>query len=166
MAERPPVRLLEPLCALVSVCAVLTLVAFPAVTASKPAPPDAEVTDCLDRLRTAIWHYGVEHGDALGPKLPGQDGQVQTLVAQLTLPSDRDGHTEVQGRDDRRWFGPYLPALPVNPRNGLDTIRVAPTDALSAEPDGSAGWIYLPATGEVQADLPWSDRRGIPYADY
>lgn len=165
MAERRPVRLLEPLCAFLSVCAVITLIAFP--SASAPAAPDAEVADGLDRLRTAIWHYSVEHGDDQGPVLPARDGSAKTLLAQLTRPSDLQGRTATPpGGADRRWFGPYLRELPVNPRNGLATVRVAPLTATAVTPDGSAGWVYLPSTGEIRADLPWSDSRGVAYSEY
>ena len=165
MATRASVRLLEPVVALVAIGTVALLVAFP----GRPtrASMDTELLDGLGRLRTAIWHYGLDHRDAHGTALPAQDGSAETLLAQLTGLSDRDGQPRRGAAShDGRSFGPYLQAVPSNPRNGLSTIRVAPLHAERPEPDGSAGWIYLPRTGAIYPDLPWSDDDGVRYEDY
>jgi len=165
MASRSSVRLLEPLVAMLAVASIALLVALPGQ--GERATRDRDLMDGLGRLRTAVWHYGLDHRTPSGPALPGQDGTVETLIAQLTGLSDRDGRPRAVGdAAGGRYYGPYLEGVPTNPRNGLATIRVAPLVADRPEPDGSAGWIYLPRTGAVYPDLPWRDRDGVAYDEY
>ena len=153
MTARAPVRLLEPLCALIASAAAVTLVAFPAFSGSESGGRDPELDDCLAHIRTAVWQYGLEHETEAGPLYPAQNRDLDTLLAQLT------GHSDALGRIDDEFgkyplrYGPYLNELPVNPRNGRGDIRIGKVGTESAEPNGTAGWIYLPSTGEVRADV-------------
>lgn len=126
---------------------------------------DQELQDRLALLRAAVFRFSMDHRDAHGALYPGQAGA--DLVLQLTGPSRADGSTAapLSGPDDR-WFGPYLRAIPVNPVNGRDSIRVLSQEAREPQARGTAGWIYLPATGRVHPDLPGADPDGTPYTRY
>ena len=137
-----------------------------------PKPPaegdrDAQLADQLAVVRTAILEYGMDHGSADGPARPGADGDARTFLDQLTAPTTREGSTAaLAGPRDRRYFGPYLAGLPVNPVNGKATVRVHPGPPGSVVADNTAGWVYLPANGAFFADIPWDDARGVPYLAY
>lgn len=162
--------LLESVAAVALVGAVAVLTALPAHRAEQ-APVeqrDAEVVDALGVLRTAIFRFSMEHEDAAGGALmPGRAGQ--DLAAQLTGTSRRNGTVHVAasatGRDDR-WFGPYLDAVPANPRNGLASIRVMPAGYAEPVLTGAAGWVYLPDVGQIFPDIPGVDARGVEYSAY
>lgn len=153
MVERTPVRLLEPLCALIATVAAVTLIAFPTMGSPDPTDHDAELADCLARLRTAVWHYGLEHGDSDGLHHPAQDGNPATLLAQLTGRTDESGRLDNGMTTAALLYGPYLTAVPTNPSNGRETIRVAHEEsAEELEAQGTAGWVYWPETGTIKAD--------------
>lgn len=146
--------LIEAVTAVALIGAVAILTALPGTRAAE-VEVHPELQDGLGVLRTAIFRFSMEH-DPGGRELlmPGQDGA--DLTAQLLGPTRRDGGTEalaVGGRDNR-WYGPYLDAVPVNPVNGHGTIRAMPAGYLEPVFNGSAGWVYVPETGEIFPDLP------------
>jgi hypothetical protein len=65
-------------------------------------------------------------------------------------------------------FGPYLETGMIkNPVNGLDTVWLLADDQdFPAEPTGTTGWIYRPATGEIIANCEGvSVLTGVQYFD-
>ncbi len=153
MQERTPIRLLEPLCALIATVAVAALIAFPTLGSPQSNGSDAELDDCLALLRTAVWHYGLEHRDADGHRYPAQDGSAVTLLAQLTGRTDELGMTDDGLTTVPLLYGPYLRTIPTNPSNGRATIRIGRSrNAEIPGKTGTAGWVYLPETGEIRAD--------------
>lgn len=145
--------LIEAVTAVALIGAVAILTALPGTRAAE-AEVHPELQDGLGVLRTAIFRFSMEH-DPGGRELllPGLDGA--DVTAQLLGSSRRDGSTEsasAAGRDNR-WYGPYLDAVPVNPVNGKDTIRAMPPGYLEPVFNGSAGWVYVPETGEIFPDL-------------
>lgn len=165
MAKSLPV--LEAVGAVLLISAVALLTALPGAR-MKTAEKNLELADGLGALRTAIFRFSMDHEsggrDAL---LPGTDGA--DLVAQLCGASRRDGSVERAAEAnafDNRWYGPYLERIPVNPVNGLDTVRVMPAGYPEAVFTGAAGWIYVPDTGEIFPDLPGADARGVSYSTY
>jgi hypothetical protein len=145
---------------------------FTALPGSKMAQPDlqasAELTDSLGLLRTAIFRFSMEHDSGEREVLmPGRDSA--DFVAQLTGPSRRQGTTEwiaTPGGHDNRWYGPYLDAIPVNPVNGKNSVRIMPAGYAEPVMNGTAGWVYLPDCGEIFPDLPGVDARGVEYSTY
>jgi hypothetical protein len=165
-----PLPLLESVAAVLLIGTVATLTALPAQRGdgSEDQAASAELSDSLGLLRTAIFRFSMEHEAADGGALlPGRCGA--DLVAQLTGASRRDGGTDPQesvtGRDDR-WYGPYLDAIPVNPANGLSTIRLMPEGYDEPVVNGSAGWVYVCDTGRIHPDLPGADARGVEYSTF
>lgn len=147
--------LLEAVTAVALIGAVAVLTALPGTRAAE-VQINPELQDGLGVLRTAIFRFSMDHDpggrDVL---MPGRDGE--DISAQLVGTSRRDGGTAFvaspTGRDNR-WYGPYLDAVPVNPVNGLDTIRTMPAGYVEPVYNGSAGWVYLPETGQIFPDLP------------
>lgn len=167
---RQHLPLLESVAAVALVGAVAVLTALPAQPAREEpaAQADVSVMDSLGLLRTAIFRFSMDHeapgGSALMPGCDGND-----LVAQLTGASRRDGSTapasSPTGRDNR-WYGPYLEAIPANPRNGLSTVRAMPAGYDQPVLNGTSGWVYLIHTGEIFPDIPGVDARGVEYSTY
>ncbi|RMH02966.1 MAG: hypothetical protein D6702_07425 [Planctomycetota bacterium] len=154
--------LFESIAAVLAVAIVAILTALPWSGGQETRDP--RLMDRLSLLRTAVFRFSMEHSDYDGAILPGRDGE--SVVKQLTGLSRNDGSTfePLSGREDR-WNGPYLREIPVNPINGLNTIRVVHGTGLP-ELTGEAGWVYQPDTGKVLPDLPGRDPNGVPYADY
>lgn len=163
MKSRHP--LLETLVAVACVAAAAVLTALP--SSDKTGERNVDLQDSLSVMRTAVFRFSMDHeidSQALLPGLGGEDVEQQLLGLSRT-----DGTTQVNasmnGAEDR-YFGPYLVDLPVNPVNGLSSVRSMPAGYTEPVLNGSAGWVYVPATGKVYADLPGADRAGVPYATY
>ena len=77
-----------------------------------------------------------------------------------------DGSTHQRGRFEDRFFGPYLNAMPVNPVNGLSSVRIMPSGISEPIFNGLAGWVYVTDTGKIFADLAGVDDRGIAFSEY
>jgi len=159
MKQRLP--LFETIAAVVAVAAVAFLTALPATKTSGEA--NIGLHDSLSVLRTAVFRYSMDHQVDGSPLMPGCEGDFHD---QLTGRSRSDGRTVLQDQVEDRFFGPYLESVPVNPVNQLNTVRVMPEGFRQPVLNGSAGWVYLPSTGEVYADLPGNDDRGIAYLSY
>ena len=160
MKNRHP--LLETLAAVVCVAAVAVLTALP--SSEQVGEKNVELHDSLSVLRTAIFRFSMDHELDDMPLMPGV--AVGEIEAQLVGVSRSDGSTSNPGRSEDRYYGPYLDKMPINPVNGLHSIRSMPTDYNMPVLNGSTGWVYVPATGKVYADLPGADSRGITYLEY
>lgn len=154
--------LFESIAAVLAVAIVAVLTALPSPKAD-PAR-DARLLDEICLARTAVFRFRWEHSDRAGAIEPGRAGE--DIALQLTGLTRNDGSTyePLSGREDR-WNGPYLRAIPVNPVNGLATIRTVP-DGAPPVLNGTAGWVYQLGSGLVLPDLPGRDPRGVLYADY
>jgi hypothetical protein len=154
--------LFESVAAVLAVALVALLTALPSSVASPER--DARLMDGLSLLRTAVYRFSMEHSDYEGAILPGRDGE--DVVAQLTGLTRNNGTTfePLSGREDR-WNGPYLRGIPVNPVNGLDTVRVVER-AVDVVPTGVAGWIYVVEGGRFVPDVDGQDPQGVLYTDY
>jgi hypothetical protein len=160
MKNRHP--LLETIAAVVCVAAIAVLTALP--SSDEVGEKNVELHDSLSVLRTAIFRFSMDHELDDMPLMPGV--AVGEIEAQLVGSSRSDGSTGNPDRAEDRFFGPYLDKLPVNPVSGLNSIRSMPSDYNLPVMNGSAGWVYVPATGKVYADLPGADSRGITYLEY
>ncbi len=110
-------------------------------------------------LAGAIDRFRAEHGSLPGRIVAGSfssSGLTASLLErQLMNPTDERGRLDPPS-PSKATLGPYLPGgLPVNPVNGLSSVRFAAADA---EPSGSAGWIVDPTDGEVRPDIPAARR--------
>ncbi len=96
--------------------------------ASEESTTDALI-DGLQRMRSQLALYSAQHGDRLPPthSLEGFTNAMTTKVGE---------------------YGPYINKIPVNPYNGLNTVR------FDEEPAGAnkAGWRLDTKAGSFQAD--------------
>ncbi len=149
----------ESIAAASAVIIVILLTALPAVTETPTR--NVGVSDGLAVIRSSMFRFGMDHSATFSY------GENINLVEQLTGRSRQDGTTELrEGKADDLFFGPYLEAIPVNPENGLASIRIMPADFNEPVLNGSAGWVFVPATGRIYPDLPGEDARGVSYATY
>ena len=150
MASRAPSRL-EVLLLGLGLAAAALLAGIP--RAGGPArAADQTLEDRLNLLRAAIFRFSMDHVREGRSLWPGQGGE--DPVRQLTGPTRLDGATRPSGGHDDRLRGPYLRRIPVNPVNGLATLRCMSEDRTEPEFLGTHGWVYVPATGRVYPDLP------------
>lgn len=160
MKQRLP--LFETLAAVLAVAAVAFLTALP--NSGEKGEKNVELLDSLSVMRTAVFRFSMDHQDQGMPMMPGRDGL--DVGEQLVSRSRSDGSFDVVGEFEDRHCGPYLEDLPVNPVNGLSSIRSMPVSYSAPVLNGSAGWVYVPATGKVYADLPGVDSRGVAFLEY
>jgi len=101
------------------------------------ARTSALVTD-LRRVRSQIEFYKFQHNG----QLPAFTGEAPgDFERRMMTQTDIDGNVGVD-------FGPYLQVIPVNPFNGLNSVRV---DGAAAGA-GANGWRFDTATGAFEAD--------------
>lgn len=159
------------LCVLVALLLLAVAVPRSARRMAEPTrDPAFDLRLALGELRTAISAYQLDHGSWPG-HAPGTLDQGCPLVSAEWLERQLLEATTTAGEPSRRGVtetlhGPYLRgSLPVNPINGLATVRVLCKD--EAWPEwalGAAGWLYRPATGEIRADSRGTvSPGGVPY---
>lgn len=113
----------------VIVLGLVGMTAFPKFIEAKEESRTGEMIDGLQTVRSQLALYLVQHEDRYPPTHSLEDfkSAMTTRVGQC---------------------GPYVRKIPVNPYNGLDTIR------FNGEPAGAnqAGWRFDTKTGLFQAD--------------
>lgn len=142
--------------AMLVVVAVLMMPQFSSARDQDQGPTrQTQLREALSRLRTQITIYQAQHSK------PPED-----IARQLTGPTNEAGELAPLPSEEYR-FGPYLRELPENPFNRLRTVRVVGPGDVSINPGaGTHGWVYQPATGDIAADTPGKDARGIAYSQY
>jgi len=106
----------------------------------KPAATEAKTSRLasdLQVMRVMIGLYKIYHNDRLPGTTPGV-----SFVEAMTQKTNQDGTLNPAGL-----FGPYVPKIPMNPFNDLDTVEV---DGVLG--GGSHGWHFNTTTGEFHAD--------------
>lgn len=127
----------------VVILGILAAVVLPQYARTTESARGAVLREMLQQMRGKIDLYKLEHNGAL----PGPSAA--NFADQLTKPSKADGTTATVGTAGYP-FGPYiLGSVPANPYNGLNTVSVG-TAQLK---DGTSGWWYNAATGEIRANL-------------
>lgn len=149
----------------VVIIGVIAAIATPRISRGARGAADAAVLANLTTLRGAIDLYSVEHGG----KLPGDDGEEDTLFNQLTKKTDGAGN--VGNSAGVHIYGPYLrggfPPIPVGPNLGASGVVVKADDPpIVEEAKADAGWIYNHQTGELIANTDDLDEKGVAYSTY
>lgn len=120
----------------------------------------------LSELRAVIADYRADHG--VYPGASGDDlrdphwfeREWQRAIERTSGPD--------AGEDQPRLPDPYdLGGIPPNPINAQASVRLlSPHEAWPGAADGSTGWVYQPATGEIRANcLGKAFGSQIPYWD-
>jgi competence protein ComGC len=111
------------------VLGLVGMTTFPKFIEANEESRTGELIDGLQMVRAQLALYHVQHGDRYPPTQSFDDfkNALTTRVGQC---------------------GPYIRKIPVNPYNGLDTVR------FDGEPAGAsqAGWRFDTKTGLFQAD--------------
>jgi len=117
---------------------ILAAIVVPQFTnASNESRTSALMTD-LHRIRSQIELYKCQHND----QLPAATGETaDDFLRRMTTKTDVNGNAGID-------FGPYFLALPVNPFNDQNTVRIDGAAAGS----NTDGWRFDTITGLFQAD--------------
>ncbi len=135
----------------VVILGILAAIVVPQFTQASTEAKTNSLCSNLQSMRSQIELFKVQHNDRApgSALLDGSTGTVNTdFLAQMTETTDIDGNPSgSKARDAANGFiyGPYLERIPQNPFNNLDTLGAAGTT------DGSVGWGYDTATGEIHA---------------
>lgn len=124
---------------------VIAMIAVPRMSSAATGARSAAVRANMRVLQTAVETYAAEHNELTpAENLDGTAVDDSLFMKRLLVATDEAGST-VGGL-----FGPYLRALPRNPNNKLDTVRI------DGVPPGKndAGWRYNSLTREILPDDP------------
>ncbi len=134
MKEKSRLSYVELVVVVIALSAV-SMQIVPKFTQATEDSRTAELIEGLQRMRTQLTLYNVEHADSWPPT----DSFESFETAMTTKTAQRE---------------PYVSEIPVNPCNGLNTVR------FDGEPAGAnkAGWRFDTKTGLFQAD------NGVRYA--
>jgi|MDSW01.2.fsa_nt_gb hypothetical protein len=160
MKKRLP--LIESFAAVFAIATAAIMTALPAIT--ETGERNVDLQDNLSLVRTAIFRFSLDHEVNGSDVYPVANGE--SFYEQILGRSRSNGSTHQRGRFEDRFFGPYLNSIPINPVNQLNTVRVMQKSAEKPVFNGTSGWVYVPATGEIFADLVGADTRGVAYSEY
>ncbi len=124
----------------VVIMAVLAATIIPQFSDSTKDAKESTIKFNLHTLRSQIQLYKSQH-DGKVPSLTSP-----TLLTELINKTDLTGAV---GTGSTHVYGPYIAEIPVNPFSGLNTVKAATS---SSGADGSSGWLYNAATGEIWVD--------------
>lgn len=166
---RPNGFSLVELIIVIAILGILAALVVPKFSNATEVAKCNSLKEDLRVLRTQIMVYRAQHGGVS----PGYPGGVETasptmeaFTNQMTLYSNAAGQTSATPSTDYK-LGPYLLKMPVNSINGSSEITFIANDAaFPTEADGTSGWFYQPATGQVAANVLGSDPEGKVYFDY
>lgn len=148
---------------------ILATIVIPQFSSASINAKENTLKDELRYLRTQIVVYKAQHHD-VPPGYPNGDRHAAPtgpdFIAQLTKPTDAFGVTAAAATPVFK-YGPYLSAMPHNPLNNLQAVRIVlDSEAMPAPTGVTYGWIYKPLTGEIIANCTGSDASGTLYKDY
>jgi len=154
----------------VAILGILAAIVIPTFSGHIQEAKEAAAKDDLRILRNAIELYASQHNN-VPPGYPLGNTSLNPVylffITQLTYFSDKDGRYNNSIRTDAYPLGPYLSAIPKNPFNGLETVKMtANGQNMPAQADGIGGWIYKAATKDIRLNRPGTDSKGVRYYDY
>ena len=154
---------------MVSILGILAAIVLPYYQAHQQRAREAAAKDTLRIVRGQIELYKLEH-NGLAPGFRGPlpiDAEV-TLVNQLIGTTNSIGlASESRTPTEGYPLGPYLDRMPVNPFNGLATVKYVAKDTLfSTAANESTGWLYKRETADFRLNKRDADPSGVNYVDY
>ena len=150
----------------VMILGILAAIIIPQYASATNESRRATIADQLRLYRDQINVYKAQHTDNVpGVTAAVPAGSVALFAAHLTSHTDAAGNNSAT-RSATFKYGPYLPVMPLNPINGLATVKIDATSAAVPTPDGTTGWIYQPATGRLSINLTTQDPDGKAYVNY
>ncbi|NQX95792.1 MAG: hypothetical protein HRT64_12880 [Erythrobacter sp.] len=125
----------------VVIMGIIAAIAVPRMSSSAENAAKNAVVGSQKALQTAIDLYTAEHEGQL-PHVGA--GTALVFYKRLISTSDLDGTVN----ESTGIYGPYINGIPVNPINGLNTVR---QDGVAAGAD-THGWRYNTTSGVVEPD--------------
>jgi prepilin-type N-terminal cleavage/methylation domain-containing protein len=140
---RPAFSMIE-LVIVVVILGVIASIAIPRFSNAAQRSENSAVLASTRILNQAVEHYVAEHADRCPATAP--DGQI--INNPLAFQKRLLGKTDDIGRLNTGIFGPYLREFPMNPKNGLATLRI------DGDPAGAnlAGWRFDSKRGIIVPD--------------
>ena len=152
----------------VVILGILASFVMPQVATATRQTREVTLADTARFMRGQLEIYKAQHRDTFPGYLDGNVNSMPTepvFVLQLLGYTDEYGHvSSVPSGNVRR--GPYLSKMPVNPINGLTSVRMVANGQAPPAPDNSTGWTYRADTGAFLVNSTGTDRDGVRYADY
>ncbi|MBA7691409.1 hypothetical protein ES703_99952 [subsurface metagenome] len=153
----------------VALLGILAAIALPALKGNIRQAKEAAAKENLRVLRNAIELYAAQHNDfPPGYKNGTPDLLQTTVIRQLCWATTIEGVYAPLGTAGYP-LGPYLSAIPANPFNNKNTIRVLGAATQFPDPPtntGTFGWIYKPSTKTIKLNYHGTDSEGVRYYDY
>ncbi len=160
--------LLEMLVVL-AIIGILAAIVIPALVDQSYKAKEAAAKETLQKLRNVIELYAAQHKGVPPGYQNGDMSKTPTspiFTQQLCSATNSDGEYAPIGTAGYP-LGPYLPAIPENPLNDKNTVKVVINSAsFSASATGTYGWICKPLTKTIRLDYPGNDSEGARYYDY
>ena len=141
----------------VVILGILAATVLPQFASSTESAKESALKQNLQQIRSQIDLYRFQHNNTL----PGDQGTEADFLDDMLLSSTADGATDgdrSNGAIGTKPYGPYLLGqFPPNPFNGKNSIVIGP----SKIKDGTTGWWYNNATGEIRANLADSEKSEV-----
>lgn len=124
---------------------IIAAIAVPRFSRGAASARESAIVSDLACLQSAIDRYTAEHGGlSPGHDAPGSassDGE--DMIERLLERTDESGTPQESG-----YLGPYLRAMPINPFNGLRSVRIGGAAAGA----NTHGWRFDPLSYVIQSD--------------
>jgi general secretion pathway protein G len=150
------------------ILSILAAIAIPVFHGHSTRGKDAAARDVLRVMRTQIELYRFEHGGLKPGYMNGVQATTTVLTNQFIGTSSVTGLANASRTPAGAYiYGPYCQKMPVNPFNGLSTIKYVPSATLfSAVATETTGWLYKKETAEFRLNKSGTDSAGVAYTDY
>jgi general secretion pathway protein G len=154
----------------VVILGILAAIVIPQFTQASTEAKENSLASDLQTLRSQIELYKCQHND-IGPgntiSAGVGTGAIARFEPQMIWVTDIDGvDNGTKQRDippaNTYVLGPYLETVPYNPFNKLNTVGAC--TARPAAGDGTSGWVYNPATGEIFANDTFKTAAGVEHS--
>ena len=155
----------------VAILGILAAAVLPSFRGHIIEAKEATAKDMLRVLRNAIELYASQHNNVPPGYMYGNTSSRPSfnsfLTQMVTSATNASGRAGGSTSSAAYPFGPYLSALPENPFNNSTYITlIGNNEQFPAEPTGTVGWLYKPATKTIRLNWPGTDKDGIRYFDY
>ena len=154
----------------VTILGILAAIVIPEFQGQAAESRESSVKSSLHTVRCQIELYKMQH-NGLNPGYFNStfSATPTVLTNQFIGTSQLTGMSQASKiPSDPYVCGPYLVKMPVNPFNGLSTIKIvsdATTD-FSTEVDDSTGWLYQKNTATFKINQSGTDTNSVADVDY
>lgn len=148
----------------ISVLGIMAAIVVPILQDHSQKAKEAQSKVNLQRLRTAIERYKIDHNGVCPGYIDGVAIADFLIGGQLTCYTARNGDYASTKTGSYIW-GPYLSEMPSNPFNRESTLTLV-DDGFPSEASEETGWYYKPSTGEIRLNKGGLDSAETPFFEY